>query len=96
MLTFGRNEGALAGRGNLIIDGKQVAGFSNAGEAAAGLTGVVPYLLQNELVKSGADYLEGQMFESFVVQDGRLITGQNPQSAMKLGKTLAASLTDNS
>lgn len=82
--------------GNLIIDGKQVAGFSNAEEEAAGLTGVVPYLLQDELVKSGADYLEGQMFESFVVQDGRLITGQNPQSAMELGKTLAASLADNS
>ena len=41
--------------GNLIIDGKQVAGFSNAEEEAAGLTGVVPYLLQDELVKSGAD-----------------------------------------
>ncbi len=40
--------------GNLIIDGKQVAGFSNAEEEAAGLTGVVPYLLQDELVKSGA------------------------------------------
>lgn len=82
-------------QGNLIIDGKQVAGFSNAEEEAAGLTDVVPYLLQDELVKSGADYLEGDMFESFVVQDGRLITGQNPQSAMELGKTLAASLAEN-
>jgi hypothetical protein len=48
-------EPGSGGRGNLIIDGKQVAGFSNAEEAAAGLTGVVPYLLQDELVKSGAD-----------------------------------------
>ncbi|GGW93195.1 type 1 glutamine amidotransferase domain-containing protein [Alteromonas halophila] len=83
-------------KGNLIIDGKQVAGFSNAEEQAVGLTDVVPYLLQDELEKSGAGYREGKMFKSFVVQDGRLITGQNPQSAMELGRKLAASLTDKS
>ena len=54
---------------NLIIDGKQVAGFSNAEEEAAGPTGVVPYLLQDELVKSGADYLEGQMFDGNTKND---------------------------
>lgn len=81
--------------GKLIIDGKQVAGFSNAEEAAIGLTDVVPYLLQDELIKGGAEYLEGNMYESFVVQDGRLITGQNPQSAMELGKKLAEALTNN-
>ncbi|QSP94913.1 type 1 glutamine amidotransferase domain-containing protein [Marinobacter salinisoli] len=82
--------------GRLIIEGKKVAGFSNKEEQAVGLTNVVPYLLQDELAEGGAEYLEGGMFESFVVQDGRLITGQNPQSALELGKTLVDSLINNS
>lgn len=79
--------------GKPLIAGKQVAGFSNAEEEAAGLTNVVPYLLQDELSALGALYQEGKMFEPFVVQDGRLITGQNPQSAAKLGAMLAKVLT---
>lgn len=78
--------------GKPLIEGKQVAGFSNAEEDAAGLTDVVPYLLQDELSALGAHYQEGKMFESFVVQDGRLITGQNPQSAAELGRVLAYNL----
>lgn len=79
-------------QGNLLIDGKRVAGFSNAEEAEVGLTEVVPYLLQDALTAGGALYQEGKMFQPFVVQDDRLITGQNPQSATELGKTLAQAL----
>ncbi|MCT7655321.1 hypothetical protein MBH78_12810 [Oceanimonas sp. NS1] len=55
-----------------------MAGFSNVEEAAIELTEVVPYLLQDELSRLGGIYQEGGKFEPFVVQDGRLITGQNP------------------
>lgn len=79
--------------GQPLIKGKRVVGFSNAEEEALGLTNVVPYLLQNELSALGAHYQEGEMFKPFVVQDGRLITGQNPQSAAALGRTLAKALT---
>jgi len=78
--------------GKPIIAGKNVAGFSNAEEAAVGLTEVVPFLLQDELAAMGANYQEGKLFQSFVVQDGRLITGQNPQSAAELGRVLANAL----
>lgn len=78
--------------GELLIKGKRVAGFSNAEEEAAGLTEVMPYLLQDELIAGGAVYSEGEMFTSHVVTDGRLMTGQNPQSAAHLGKALAQAL----
>lgn len=64
----------------------------NAEEEAAGLTAVVPYLLQDALTEKGASYVEGPLFESHVVQDGRLITGQNPQSAAELGRVLVQAL----
>ena len=78
--------------GNPIIAGKKVAGFSNEEEKAVGLADVVPYLLQDELAALGADYQEGKAWESFVVQGGRIITGQNPQSAAELGRMLAKAL----
>ncbi|WP_082859198.1 type 1 glutamine amidotransferase domain-containing protein [Microbulbifer sp. Q7] len=78
--------------GKPIIAGKKVAGFSNVEEKAVGLADVVPYLLQDELTALGANYQEGKAWESFVVQDGRIITGQNPQSAAELGQVLAKAL----
>ena len=78
--------------GKPIIAGKKVAGFSNVEEKAVGLADVVPYLLQDELIALGGDYQEGKAWESFVVQDGRIITGQNPQSAAELGRVLAKAL----
>ncbi len=78
--------------GKPIIAGKKVAGFSNVEEKAVGLVELVPYLLQDELIALGGDYQEGKAWESFVVQDGRIITGQNPQSAAELGRVLAKAL----
>ncbi|QYK07027.1 type 1 glutamine amidotransferase domain-containing protein [Shewanella zhangzhouensis] len=78
--------------GKPIIQGKKVAGFSNAEEEAVGLTKVVPYLLQDELIAKGALYQEGDKFTTFVVRDDRIITGQNPQSASELGRVLANAL----
>ncbi len=78
--------------GKPLVNGKRVAAFSNAEEEAFGLTAVVPYLLQDALTEKGASYVEGPLFESHVVQDGRLITGQNPQSAAELGRVLVQAL----
>ena len=71
--------------GNYIIDGKTVTGFSNSEEQAVGLADVVPYLTEDELKNRGANYEQGDNWTEFVVADGRIITGQNPQS----GKAVA-------
>jgi len=74
--------------GELLIAGKRVAGFSNTEEKAAQLDHVVPFLLEDRLKQAGAQYVEGQMFTQHVVVDGRLVTGQNPQSATAVGEAI--------
>ena len=71
--------------GKHIIDGKTVTGFSNSEEQATGLADVVPYLTEDELNNRGANYEQGDNWTEFAVADGRIITGQNPQS----GKAVA-------
>jgi putative intracellular protease/amidase len=75
--------------GKYLVDGKNVAAFSNAEEEAAGLTKVMPFLLETELVKRGALYTKADLWAKHVVTDGRLVTGQNPASASAVGQELA-------
>jgi putative intracellular protease/amidase len=68
--------------GSLLVMGKQVTGFSNAEEAAAGLTDVVPHLVEDVLQADGGFYSKADAdFAPHVVVDGTLITGQNPASS---------------
>jgi putative intracellular protease/amidase len=80
--------------GTHLVDGKNVAAFTNGEEAAVGLTDVVPFLLQSALEERGAKHTGAPDFEAHVVVDGRLVTGQNPASATGVAeavvKTLAA------
>ncbi|MFI1996137.1 hypothetical protein [Actinoplanes sp. NPDC020271] len=61
--------------------GKRVAGFTDGEEAAAGLTEVVPFLLQSTLEKRGGEHSGAPGRQPDVVADGRLGTGQNPASS---------------
>lgn len=68
-------------QGNAIIKGKNIIGFSNREELLSGMKREVPFLLEDRLLSQGARYRKGWVpFTSFVITDGRLITGQNPQS----------------
>ncbi|WP_349880071.1 type 1 glutamine amidotransferase domain-containing protein [Micromonospora sp. HUAS YX12] len=67
--------------GSRLITGKRVAGFTNSEEAAVGLTDEVPFLLADKLTEAGAQHVPAPDFTEHVVVDGRLVTGQNPQSA---------------
>ncbi|MDN3656108.1 type 1 glutamine amidotransferase domain-containing protein [Ferruginibacter paludis] len=83
---------AKAQNGHLIVDGKKITGFSDTEEEAVGLTNVVPFLLETELKKLGAHYSKGQDWGSFVIDDGLLITGQNPASSPDGAKLLLKTL----
>ena len=67
--------------GSRLLAGKRVAGFTNSEEAAVGLTDEVPFLLADKLGEAGAQHVPAPDFTEHVVVDGRLVTGQNPQSA---------------
>ncbi|HEX8604993.1 MAG TPA: type 1 glutamine amidotransferase domain-containing protein [Pseudoduganella sp.] len=67
--------------GRPLVEGKQVTGFTNTEEEGVGLTDIVPFLVEDELKAKGGVYSKGEDWGSYVVQDGLLITGQNPASS---------------
>lgn len=81
-----------ASDGGPIVAGRSVTGFSNAEEAAVHLTDIVPFLLEELLRRQGATFSAAAEFTPHVVQDGLLITGQNPRSATQAALTLLDSL----
>ena len=70
-----------AADGTPLVQGKNVTGFTNTEEAGVELTDIVPFLVEDMLVKNGANYSKGADWQSHVVTDGKLITGQNPASS---------------
>ncbi len=75
--------------GRFLVAGRNVAAFSNAEEEAAGLTKVMPFLLESTLIERGARYSKAGFWEKHVVVDRRLVTGQNPASAAGVGEAVA-------
>lgn len=76
--------------GSYLVDGKNVAGFTNAEEEAVGLTEVVPFLLADTLTSRGAFHHPAENFTPHTITDGRLVTGQNPQSAEPTAQAVVA------
>ncbi|SFO14369.1 Putative intracellular protease/amidase [Candidatus Pantoea varia] len=78
--------------GSPLVKGKKVTGFTNSEEEGVGLTDVVPFLVEDVLKQNGGLYSRGDDWQSYTVQDGLLITGQNPGSSAETAKVLLASL----
>ena len=71
-----------------LVRGKDVTGFANSEEEAVGLTEVVPFLVEDKMNQLGANYSKGEDWGSYVMLDGKLITGQNPASSEKAAREL--------
>lgn len=78
--------------GEYLIKGKKVNGFSNEEEELIKLSNVVPFLLEDKLKAIGGIYEKSEPWQSHVTIDGRLITGQNPQSAKAVGVAIVKAL----
>lgn len=74
--------------GEPLVKGKKVTGFTNTEEEAVNLTEVVPFLVEDKLKELGGNYSKAGDWESYVLTDGLLITGQNPASSEKAAKEL--------
>jgi len=83
---------AKAPDGKPLVRGKNVTGFTNSEEAAAGLTHVVPFLVQDMLMSHGGLYTKHADWKPHVVADGLLITGQNPASSEPAARALLQAL----
>jgi putative intracellular protease/amidase len=79
--------------GTSIVEGKTVTGFTNTEEQAAGLTEVIPFLVEDILRNNGGNYSKAADWQPYVVSDGLLITGQNPASSEPAAKDLLKQLS---
>jgi putative intracellular protease/amidase len=68
-------------QGAPLVKGKHVTGFTNGEEEEMHLTHVVPFLVEDGLMRLGAIFEKKVDWQPFSVVDGRLITGQNPASS---------------
>ncbi len=69
-----------------LVKGKRVTGFTNSEEEAVKLTKVVPFLVEDDLKRLGGLCEKVADWQSFVITDGRLITGQNPRRRRRAQK----------
>jgi putative intracellular protease/amidase len=74
--------------GSPLVKGKRVTGFTNTEEEAVGLSTVVPFLVEDMLIENGGHYSKGADWQSYVLTDGKLVTGQNPASSEEGAKAL--------
>lgn len=74
--------------GEALVKGKRVTGFTNTEEEEVKLTNVVPFLVEDELKRLGGHFEKKPNWQSFVIVEGRLITGQNPASSIAAAQAL--------
>jgi len=75
-------------QGAPLVKGKHVTGFTNGEEEEMQLTNVVPFLVEDELLRLGAIFEKMANWQPFSIVDGRLITGQNPASSTSAAQAL--------
>lgn len=78
--------------GTSLVKGKKVTGFTNGEEAAVQLTSVVPFLVEDMLKSNGGIYSKKADWNPYAVEDGLLITGQNPASSELVAELLLKKL----
>ncbi len=79
-----------AADGSPLVKGRKVTGFTNSEEQAVQLTDVVPFLVKDMLTSKGGVHSKGADWQSYVVTDGKLITGQNPASSAAAAQAVLA------
>jgi putative intracellular protease/amidase len=83
--------------GSYLIEGKTMTGFANVEEdysdAAVGQT-VMPFRIEDEARKRGANYIQAGLFKPFAVRDMNLITGQQQYSARKVAELVIEAMGD--
>jgi putative intracellular protease/amidase len=68
-------------QGEPLVKGKHITGFTDGEEQEMKLTTVVPFLVEDELLRLGAIFEKVRNWQPLSIADGRLVTGQNPASS---------------
>jgi putative intracellular protease/amidase len=75
-------------KGEPLVKGMRVTGFTNGEESEMQLTHVVPFLVEDELLRLGAEFAKLTDWDAFAITAGRLITGKNPAASTSAAKAL--------
>ena len=78
--------------GNYLVDGKKINAFTNEEEIAVKLENVVPFMLETKLIERGAKFEKSGLWQKHIAVDQRVVTGQNPRSALGVGEATLAEL----
>ncbi|WP_371189612.1 type 1 glutamine amidotransferase domain-containing protein [Thalassotalea maritima] len=81
--------------GESLLSTKSVTGFTREEEIDYGTINDVPFLMEEALTRAAARFSKVQPWGSFVIEDDRLITGQNPASAHAVGEALVRMINTN-
>lgn len=71
-----------------IVAGREITGFTDSEEAAVGATDIVPFSVEQDLVKAGATFRSADDWADFSIRDGHFVTGQNPGSSDSAARLL--------
>ncbi|MDD2876493.1 MAG: type 1 glutamine amidotransferase domain-containing protein [Acidiphilium sp.] len=78
--------------GSPLIKGRSITCFTDSEERAVHLDHKVPFLLETSLRAVGAQVSTGPDFAPHIIQDGNLLTGQNPKSSEPLAQAVISAL----
>lgn len=81
--------------GTPVVKGRKLTSFTNDEERAAQLDKAMPFLLQSKLSELGAAFENSPNWQDHVVVDGKLITGQNPQSSASTANAMLTAIREN-
>jgi putative intracellular protease/amidase len=83
--------------GRPIVADKKITGFSNQEEdetdKAVGQK-VMPWRIQDAMTELNANFVHGDLWEAFAVEDGNLITGQQQMSGKKVAERVIKQLEE--
>ncbi|MEU7555330.1 type 1 glutamine amidotransferase domain-containing protein [Streptomyces sp. NPDC044571] len=81
------------GEGRWPFEGYRMTAFSHSEELVTNMAGRLPLILEAELTRLGARYEKAEaIWDSHVVVDRKLTTGQNPYSSKALAETFLRQL----
>lgn len=80
--------GAMLRDGTPLVKGRRVTAFTDDEERAVELDRLMPFLLETRLRELGAEFVPAANWQDNVVVDGRLVTGQNPQSSASAARAV--------
>ncbi|WCK56273.1 type 1 glutamine amidotransferase domain-containing protein [Aneurinibacillus sp. Ricciae_BoGa-3] len=78
--------------GTPIVKGKTITAFTDSEEREMQLDRHMPFLLESKLLEKGCNFVSGENWSDFSVGDGKLVTGQNPQSSRSTAEKVVGAI----